>query len=94
MPQPAAQFIIEPHLRFQGLAGEQWTMYVRAICSLDAVADASTHVRLARPAPVAACSPVRAHTARMPPRRFFKDPAGNNLEFKAMANPEYLFQKQ
>jgi len=22
---------------------------------------------------------------------FFKDPAGNNLEFKAMTNPSYLF---
>lgn len=45
------KFIIEPHLRFQGLAGEQWTM-------------------------------------------FFKDPTGNNLEFKAMSNPNYLFQAQ
>ncbi len=45
------QFIIEPHIRFVGLAGEQWTM-------------------------------------------FFKDPCGNNLEFKAMTNPAYLFQKQ
>ena len=34
------EFIIEPHLRFQGMPGEQWTM-------------------------------------------FFKDPSGNNLEFKA-----------
>lgn len=34
-------FLVEPHLRFPGKAGEQWTM-------------------------------------------FFKDPAGNNLEFKAM----------
>lgn len=24
---------------------------------------------------------------------FFKDPSGNNLEFKAMANPEFLFAK-
>ena len=43
-------FIIEPHLRFEGQAGEQWTM-------------------------------------------FFKDPSGNNLEFKSMANPENLFAK-
>ncbi|CAM9624147.1 unnamed protein product [Discosporangium mesarthrocarpum] len=43
-------FIIEPHLRFQGQPGEQWTM-------------------------------------------FFKDPSGNNLEFKAMTNPENLFAK-
>lgn len=42
------KFIIEPHLRFQGQVGEQWTM-------------------------------------------FFKDPTGNNLEFKAMTNPSYLF---
>lgn len=44
------KFIIEPHLRFQGMPGEQWTM-------------------------------------------FFKDPSGNNLEFKAMTHPENLFAK-
>jgi len=38
------KFIIEPHLRFQGQPGEQFTM-------------------------------------------FFKDPSGNNLEFKAMTKP-------
>jgi len=43
-------FIIEPHLRFQGQPGEQWTM-------------------------------------------FFKDPSGNNLEFKAMTTVENLFAK-
>eukprot|EP00956_Cyclotella_meneghiniana_P035976 scaffold119942_cov76-Cyclotella_meneghiniana.AAC.3 len=44
------KFIIEPHLRFQGMPGEQWTM-------------------------------------------FFKDPSGNNLEFKAMTKVENLFAK-
>jgi extradiol dioxygenase family protein len=44
------KFIIEPHKRFQGQAGEQWTM-------------------------------------------FFKDPSSNNLEFKAMTNPTWLFAK-
>ncbi|KAF4036815.1 putative VOC domain-containing protein [Phytophthora infestans] len=44
------KFIVEPHLRFAGRKGEQWTM-------------------------------------------FFKDPSGNNLEFKAMTNPENLFAK-
>ncbi|CAM9916490.1 unnamed protein product, partial [Ascophyllum nodosum] len=44
------KFVIEPHLRFKGHAGEQWTM-------------------------------------------FFKDPSGNNLEFKAMTNPSNLFAK-
>lgn len=44
------EFIIEPHLRFKGQPGEQWTM-------------------------------------------FFKDPSGNNLEFKAMTNPDNLFAK-
>lgn len=44
-------FIIEPHLRFQGQRGEQKTM-------------------------------------------FFKDPSNNNLEFKAMTNPDYLFEKE
>ena len=44
------KFIIEPHLRFKGAPGEQWTM-------------------------------------------FFKDPSGNNLEFKAMATVENLFAK-
>ena len=43
-------FIIEPHLRFKEMPGEQWTM-------------------------------------------FFKDPSGNNLEFKAMTNMENLFAK-
>jgi len=43
-------FIIEPHLRFEGMPGEQWTM-------------------------------------------FFKDPSGNNLEFKAMTTPENLFAR-
>lgn len=43
-------FIIPPTLRFQGMPGEQWTM-------------------------------------------FFKDPSGNNLEFKAMSHPENLFIK-
>jgi extradiol dioxygenase family protein len=42
------KFIVEPHLRFEGKPGEQWTM-------------------------------------------FFKDPSGNNLEFKAMTNPANLF---
>ena len=44
------EFIIEPHLRFKGQPGEQWTM-------------------------------------------FFKDPSGNNLEFKAMTTIENLFAK-
>ncbi|CAN0202100.1 unnamed protein product [Phaeothamnion confervicola] len=44
------KFIIEPHLRFHGQPGEQWTM-------------------------------------------FFKDPSGNNLEFKAMTKPNNLFVK-
>ena len=44
------EFIIEPHLRFEGMPGEQYTM-------------------------------------------FFKDPSGNNLEFKAMTKPENLFAK-
>jgi len=44
------EFIIKPHLRFQGAPGEQWTM-------------------------------------------FFKDPSGNNLEFKAMTKVENLFAK-
>ena len=43
-------FIVEPHLRFKGQPGEQWTM-------------------------------------------FFKDPSGNNLEFKAMTTIENLFAK-
>lgn len=51
LKQSNVKFIIEPHLRFPGLAGEQFTM-------------------------------------------FFKDPTGNNLEFKAMTNPSYLFQAQ
>ena len=48
--QGGVQFIIEPHLRFVGMPGEQWTM-------------------------------------------FFKDPSGNNLEFKAMTKIENLFAK-
>lgn len=44
------KFIIEPHLRFEGMPGEQMTM-------------------------------------------FLKDPSGNNLEFKAMSNPENLFAR-
>eukprot|EP00978_Attheya_sp_CCMP212_P021017 scaffold60871_cov48-Attheya_sp.AAC.4 len=44
------KFIIEPHLRFKGQPGEQWTM-------------------------------------------FFKDPSGNNLEFKSMTTIENLFAK-
>ena len=44
------KFIVEPHKRFIGQPGEQWTM-------------------------------------------FFKDPSGNNLEFKAMTTPENLFAK-
>lgn len=44
------QFVIEPHLRFVGEPGEQYTM-------------------------------------------FFKDPSGNNLEFKAMTNHANLFAK-
>ena len=43
-------FIVEPHLRFKGQPGEQWTM-------------------------------------------FFKDPSGNNLEFKAMTTIDNLFAK-
>ena len=48
--QAGIHFIIEPHLRFAGMPGEQWTM-------------------------------------------FFKDPSGNNLEFKAMTKIENLFAK-
>ena len=44
------KFMVEPHVRFVGKPGEQWTM-------------------------------------------FFEDPSGNNLEFKAMANPDNLFAK-
>jgi len=43
-------FIVPPHKRFEGMPGEQWTM-------------------------------------------FFKDPSGNNLEFKTMSKPENLFAK-
>ena len=43
-------FIIEPHRRFEGQPGDQWTM-------------------------------------------FFKDPSGNNLEFKSMMRPENLFAR-
>jgi extradiol dioxygenase family protein len=48
--EAGVEFIIEPHKRFEGMPGEQWTM-------------------------------------------FFKDPSGNNLEFKAMGKPELLFAK-
>ena len=48
--EAGVEFIIEPHLRFQGMPGEQYTM-------------------------------------------FFKDPSGNNLEFKAMTRPQNLFAK-
>lgn len=48
--EQGVEFVVEPHLRFVGRKGEQWTM-------------------------------------------FFKDPSGNNLEFKAMTNPENLFAK-
>lgn len=44
------KFVVEPHLRFEGAPGEQWTM-------------------------------------------FFKDPSGNNCEFKAMTKPENLFAR-
>ena len=44
------KFVVEPHLRFEGKPGAQWTM-------------------------------------------FFKDPSGNNLEFKALLNPDNLFAK-
>ena len=44
------EFIIKPHLRFEGQPGEQWTM-------------------------------------------FFKDPSGNNLEFKSMTTIDNLFAK-
>ncbi|KAG8465361.1 hypothetical protein KFE25_002668 [Diacronema lutheri] len=43
-------FVVEPTLRFEGMPGEQYTM-------------------------------------------FFKDPSGNNLEFKAMTRPHNLFAK-
>jgi extradiol dioxygenase family protein len=50
LKQHNIKFIIEPHKRFSGQPGEQWTM-------------------------------------------FFKDPSGNNLEFKALTTPENLFAK-
>jgi extradiol dioxygenase family protein len=50
LQQYEVPFIIQPHLRFSGQPGEQYTM-------------------------------------------FFKDPSGNNLEFKAMTKPENLFAK-
>jgi len=50
LEEAEVEFIVKPHLRFQGQKGEQKTM-------------------------------------------FFKDPSNNNLEFKAMTNPSYLFEK-
>ena len=50
LKEAGIKFIVEPHLRFKGQPGEQWTM-------------------------------------------FFKDPSGNNLEFKAMTTIENLFAK-
>lgn len=50
LKKSGVEFIIEPHLRFKGQPGEQWTM-------------------------------------------FFKDPSGNNLEFKAMTKIDNLFAK-
>ena len=50
LKESGVKFIIEPHKRFEGQPGEQWTM-------------------------------------------FFKDCSLNNLEFKALSNPQYLFAK-
>lgn len=50
LKKAGVKFIVEPHLRFKGAPGEQWTM-------------------------------------------FFKDPSGNNLEFKHITTPENLFAK-
>ena len=50
LTEAGIEFIIKPHLRFEGQPGEQYTM-------------------------------------------FFKDPSGNNLEFKAMTKIDNLFAK-
>ena len=75
--QAGIEFIIEPHLRFEGQPGEQYTMFFKV---------SSTY--FANYGMFEARWP---HTAQT--NVSCQDPSGNNLEFKAMTKPENLFAK-
>eukprot|EP01137_Pigoraptor_chileana_P027857 Opistho-2@10993 len=83
------KFIIEPHLRFQGKPGEQWTMFFKVRCGR---LELRVHC-----VSVCACLCMCSHASPLFSQTTHpgvaQDPSGNNLEFKAMSNPDNLFAK-
>ena len=73
------QFIIEPHLRFKGMPGEQYTMFLRIHQELNLSAVLG-QVLLFK---VMLIDNPYVHTCIL---------AGDNLECKAMTNPQNLLQ--
>eukprot|EP01138_Halocafeteria_seosinensis_P016263 gb/GECG01016593.1/.p1 GENE.gb/GECG01016593.1/~~gb/GECG01016593.1/.p1 ORF type:complete len:188 (+),score=21.54 gb/GECG01016593.1/:1-564(+) len=73
------QFIIEPHLRFKDSPGEQYTMFFKVRSYVGNIEKLVQR---------------KERTLRLGvPLTISQDPSGNNLEFKAMTNPENLFRK-
>jgi uncharacterized protein len=76
------QFIIDPHLRFQGMPGEQYTMFFK-----DPSGTCLTAER------VFSMAREPDTFSFYLPADHCNDSSGNNLEFKAMTHPENLFAK-
>ena len=77
-------FIIEPHLRFQGQPGEQYTMFLKV---RKKPVDANGSIlMLIKPL-------LSTHLFFSESQSLSKDPSGNNLEFKAMTKIDNLFAK-
>jgi uncharacterized protein len=72
------QFIIEPHLRFEGQPGEQYTMFFKDPSGTSVSKQLASGFRCF----LTLC--VLSSQSFVP---------GNNLEFKAMTHPENLFAK-
>lgn len=77
-------FIIKPHLRFQGQPGEQYTMFLK-------VRKKNPSMQMVRSLCVSNLSfPLTIFSES---QSLSKDPSGNNLEFKAMTKIDNLFAK-
>jgi len=96
------QFELEPHVRFQGAPGEQWTMFLRDPSGEHQPAGHTEGTAGAGRRPPPGASHPIDHVGRQCILRGQSGVllscvsaalAGNALEFKAMTNPDNLFAK-
>lgn len=78
------EFLIEPHLRFAGMPGEQVSVEQENYTTYQ---ETNSFVSMH------AWRPRHLSYTSLQYTMFFKDCSGNNLEFKAMTKPENLFAR-